>query len=1220
MFWRIAWHEVRFRFRALSTHVYFLLFFALSFLFINAAGGAFGDNFTLGGVSPNVAANSPYVLMLLTVLMSLFGVIITAAFMGQTIYRDYDSGIHPLTFTTPVRRIDFLGGRFVGALAVNLYIFMSFALGLMAGEVTPWLDAGEFGPFRLAAYLQPYLLFVVPNLLFTGALFFALVATTRKMLPNYIGGLLLLVGHSVATTLIDGNPIENSTIAALLDPFGLVTAEQATRYWTTADQNVQLLPLAGTLLANRLLWIGISVAIVAGLIARFRFAHAPRGGSGSANPPEDGVADALMAARSSALISRLNLPSVQPMHHGRARLQQFVTLTRRAFSEIVRDVYFYAIVAGGLVFLIIGANQVGTQYGTTVQPVTRIVANELSVSFGLFMIVLIVFYAGQLVWRERDLKVQPITDAMPVPGSLALASKLVALVGMVVVLQAVVMAVGLGTQVVKGYMQFEFGLYLSELFGMELVRHALFCALALAAHTIVNHKYVGHLLIILYYVGLGFLPQLGLEHPLFAYSSGVGIPYSDMNGYGHFLTRFGWTALHWSAVALVLALVARLLWVRGTETTLRARWRLARQRLTRPMALSLGGAGVLMLCTGAIVFYNVNVLHTYRTNDEEKALRARYERTYGPEKAPQLRLRAVDVSVELFPHRRDAAIRGAYTLVNKTGRALDTVYVHVGSSDALHLDTLALSRPATAAVTDDILGFRTYALDAPLTPRDTMTLTFRQAIRTQGFGGGLNALAENGTFLRNIMLPQIGYQPGQELATPSDREDYGLPPQPPLPPLNDSIARRTNTMSRHAGWIDFTATVGTAADQIALAPGHRDSTWVENGRRYARFTAQPPMAHFYTVVSARYDTVAARWTPPDTTDHAPVDITVYHHPTHTFNLGRMVDGAQAALDYYTAHFGPYQNRHLRIAEFPQYHGAFAQSFLGTVPFSESMGFILRFDEEDDIDFPFYVTAHEVAHQWWGHQVLAANVEGATLLIETLSQYSALMVMKQRYGEHQMRRFLEYELDRYLSGRSQERRAERPLVRVANQSYVHYRKGANVMYALQDYIGEDRVNTALRRLVDRTKFTEPPYPTSHALMRELEAVTPDSLRYVLDDGFRTITLYENRTTDATVAPTDDGRYRVMLDVTTRKVQADSLGAETEVAMNDWIDVGVFPPDTSDAPPEPLYLQKHRLESGEQTITVTVDEEPARAGIDPYAKLIDRDMDDNVTSTSRAASDD
>ncbi|WP_022836896.1 ABC transporter permease/M1 family aminopeptidase [Salisaeta longa] len=1219
MFWRIASHEVRFRFRALSTHVYFLLFFALSFLLVNVEGGAFGDG-GIGGLSPIVAANSPYAVMLYTTLFSFLGLIITAAFMGQTIYRDYASGIHPLMFTTPVRKLDLLGGRFVGALAVNLYIFASFALGLMAGEVTPWLDASEFGAFRLSAYLQPYLLFVIPNLLFTGALFFALAATTRKMLPNYIGGILLLVGHSIAATLIAGNPIENSTIAALLDPFGLITVDQVTRYWTTTEQNTRLVPLTGLLLANRLLWIGISGTIVAGVIARFRVAHLAGGGSADTTTADE-EADPLTAGRVSTLISQLDLPSVQLLYNSRARLQQLVALTRRAFSEIVRDVYFYAILAGGMVFLIIGANEIGQQYGTTVQPVTRIVANELSAGFGIIMVVLIAFYAGRLVWRERDLKVQPLTDTLPVPSSLALVSKFAALVGMVVVLQAVIMAVGIGTQLVKGYTQFELGLYVSELFGIGLLSNALFCALALVVHTVVNHKYVGHLLIILYYLSLAFLPQLGLEHPLYVFGGGISIPYSDLNGYGHYLTRFAWTALHWSAVALVLALIARLLWVRGNETTLRARWEQAKRRLTRPMALRLGGASTLMLCTGAVIFYNVNVLHTYRTNDEQKALRARYERTYGLlEDTPQPRVTAVNVAIDLFPSRRDATIAGSYTLVNKTPRAIDSVHVQLPPQDDVHVEQLTFSQPATIALNDKALGFRTYVLDAPLPPNDTLQLSLRQAIRTRGFAGDVDALVANGTFLRNNVLPQIGYQPRRELSTPSEREDYGLPPKPPLPPRNDSLAQRTNAFSRYADWIDFTATVSTAADQVALAPGHRDTTWLSDGRRYARFTTRAPMLHFYTVLSARYDTVAARWTPPDTASgQAPVDITVYHHPTHTFNLDRLVAGARTALDYYTTHFGPYQNRHLRIAEFPLYHGAFAQSFLGTIPFSESMGFIMRFDEESDIDFPFYVTAHEVAHQWWGHQVAPANVAGAAMLSETLSQYSALMVMKKRYGAHQMRRFLKYELDRYLKGRRTASRGERPLVRVAGQEYIHYQKGSNVMYALQDYIGEDRVNTALRRLINKTKFNKPPYPTSRELMQELEAVTPDSLQYILDDWFRTITLYENRTTKATYTPTGNGRYRVTLNVIARKVRADSLGAETEVAMNDWIDVGVFPPDTSDVPPEPLYLRKHRLKSGAQTITVTVDDEPARAGIDPYAKLIDRAVGDNVTTVARAADD-
>src|SRR5262249_21550114 len=149
---------------------------------------------------------------------------------------------------------------------------------------------------------------------------------------------------------------------------------------------------------------------------------------------------------------------------------------------------------------------------------------------------------------------------------------------------------------------------------------------------------------------------------------------------------------------------------------------------------------------------------------------------------------------------------------------------------------------------------------------------------------------------------------------------------------------------------------------------------------------------------------------------------IYHHPSHTADLDRMMSGMKDALQYCTDAFGPYQHRQARILEFPRY-ATFAQSFPNTIPYSEAIGFIARVDDADpnDVDFPYYVTAHEIAHQWWAHQVVGANVRGATMTSETLSQYTALMVMKKKYGKERMRRFLKFELDQYLFGRFGEKK-------------------------------------------------------------------------------------------------------------------------------------------------------------------------------------------------------
>ena len=175
------------------------------------------------------------------------------------------------------------------------------------------------------------------------------------------------------------------------------------------------------------------------------------------------------------------------------------------------------------------------------------------------------------------------------------------------------------------------------------------------------------------------------------------------------------------------------------------------------------------------------------------------------------------------------------------------------------------------------------------------------------------------------------------------------------------------------------------------------------------------------------------------------------------------------------------------------------------------------------------------------------MQGETFLVETLAQYSALMVMKQKYGEAKMQRFLQYELDRYLLGRSTEQKKELPLARVENQDYIHYRKGSLIMYALQDYIGEENLNRAIRAYRDEWAFKGPPYSSASDLIAKIRAVTPPHLQYMIDDFFETITLYDNRALSAKAKALPDGRYEVALKVFAKKRKADELGKETDAPL-------------------------------------------------------------------------
>lgn len=183
-----------------------------------------------------------------------------------------------------------------------------------------------------------------------------------------------------------------------------------------------------------------------------------------------------------------------------------------------------------------------------------------------------------------------------------------------------------------------------------------------------------------------------------------------------------------------------------------------------------------------------------------------------------------------------------------------------------------------------------------------------------------------------------------------------------------------------------------------------------------------------------------------------------------------------------------------------------------------------------MDYAFYVTAHEIAHQWWAHQVIGANVQGATVLSESLSQYSALMVMEQEYGRQHMRQFLKRELDGYLSGRGGEAIEELPLERVENQQYIHYQKGSLVFYRLREEIGEQALNRALKRFLQDKGYQQPPYTTSRELLAYIRAETPADRQQLVTDLFEKISFYDNRVMAASARKRDDGRYDVTLTCT------------------------------------------------------------------------------------------
>jgi aminopeptidase N len=232
--------------------------------------------------------------------------------------------------------------------------------------------------------------------------------------------------------------------------------------------------------------------------------------------------------------------------------------------------------------------------------------------------------------------------------------------------------------------------------------------------------------------------------------------------------------------------------------------------------------------------------------------------------------------------------------------------------------------------------------------------------------------------------------------------------------------------------------------------------------------------------------------------------------------------------------------------------------------------------------------------------------------ESFAQYSALLVMEKLYGREQIRKFLKTELDRYLRARGGEVVEELPLMRVENQGYIHYNKGAVVMYWLKEVVGEAVVNRALQKFLAEFAFKPAPYPSTTDFIRLLRAEAGPQHDQLITDLFEMITLYDMKAMDAKAKKRADGKYEVRFSIEGKKLYADGKGKETEATLNEAFEISAFTeePGKQGYKRESVLLMDRRvMKTGKQVVTLLTDVLPKFVGVDPYNKRIDRNSDDN-----------
>ena len=1184
--WKFIKHEWKYWLNAPMTWIFLLINTML------VMGAVSSDNINIGGGVGSVFKNAPSVIQKYYGVMSLLCLLMTTAFLNATANRDFEHGMYQFIFTSPIKKRDYYFGKFIGATSIAMLPLLGVSIGALIGPFMPWAQAERYGDIVWSGHIQGIVAFAIPNTIIAASLIYLLAILFRSNMVSFIGSMLILILYVVSSGFTED--IQKEWLANLLDPFGFRPESIASKYMTVDEKNHAAAPLQGAFLLNRIIWVSIALLVL--ILSYFKFSFSAK---------KQKVKKESKASLTS-LIPTTQYQQFTQNSSTKFSWTQFFHLLKFETKSIIKNPTFIIIAILGLMNMSASLTSFTGRYGGSQYPVTYDVIDAIRGSFYLFLIGIITFYTGVLVWKERDAKVNEIQDATPVQTlNLFLPKLLAMIIALACVLLTTILA-GVIAQTFLGYHRYEMDVYFKSLLLIDLSSFSFLVVIALLFHYLINNRYIAYFAFVAFIILNQFIWQLfQINTNMLKFGSTPSITYSDMNGFGPFVPSTLWFTLYWIIFSILLCICIYAFFVRGKETDFLHRWNVAKSIFSKQKLAVLFSIIGFISCAG-FVYYNTKVLNTY---DSEKVLEQKqvsYEKKYKQyQNLIQPSFYKFDYNINIFPKERSLTanvIAYAHNASNQNIRELHFTMPQIPDSVTILIENASLQSDDTE------LDYRIYSLNQELKPGDSLKIEFKVSRITKGFENEVSftQLTQNGSFFNNSdILPSFGYDENVEISDKNKRKKFDLPKRLKMPLLddNDLATRKNNYITDDADWVEVNTTISTSSDQIAIAPGSLIKTWDESGRNYFQYKLDHKSLNFYSFISANFEVERKKWNG--------VDLEEYYIKEHKYNVPNMIKSLEKSLEYYTTNFGPYRHKQCRIIEFPRY-SSFAQAFPGTMPYSEGIGFIadLREVTTDDIDQVYYVVAHEMGHQYWAHQLCGANMQGSELMSEGFAQYSALMVMEKEYGKEKMQKFLEYEMDGYLRGRSTEFEAERPLMKSEHQGYIHYQKASVILYYLKEMIGEQKVNEALKGLIDTFGYKEPPYPSSIAAIDAFRNVTPDSLQYLIKDLFENITLFSNRVLDPTYKK-DGDQYIVTFKTSSEKFYSDSLGNETVTPISDYIDIAVFAkPETKKSMGKPLVYQRQKINQKENTFTFTVKEKPYQVGIDPYNYLVDRIPSDNV----------
>lgn len=1207
----IVSYELKYWFKQYPIYIYAAIFFLLGFSAMLIGGDILNEQ------EPDPLGqaffNAP--IKLYTNLFCQLNVLIfflLPAIFGNALNRDFASNMDKVLYAYPVKSKSYFLGKYIAAGITSIFVVFCLGLGAAIGECMPGLDESFIRPFDIFAYLQIYSLYVIPTVLIIGAMVFSSVALSRNIYAGYLTIILIIVLRMIIRSTLRHPDFH--FLAASLDPYTTMTALYSTQEWSITEINSLLLPLKKVVLYNKLVWCALSSLLFVWAYSTFKLEH---------DLPFKIFKRKFKKNESEPTIQSTKKYSPTDIIYENSLGQKIKTIwsiSEVEFKSIIFSRGFLGLILGLAILMVIVIGQVNPDLIASKRPFTQIILYVPMIFYGFVVNLITFIYSGQLVHKARSVEMNQLIDVSISSNWTLMLSKLLTLIKIQFILLFIVMLVGIAIQTFSGFYQFDLAQYILRLFYIALVPHIVWAVVALFVHSILPNQYLGIFLLILAMFGFAGIESQGVKAQVLRFNEFPILQFSDLLGFGREIWTYHVYAVYWLLSASILLIFTYLVWNRGTVSTIKERLKVFSHRFNPYLKAILLLAVISFFSTGFWIHSKTKTANNQLDKEQLNKHKAAKEIELSDYfEINQPSLTGLKLQVDLYPNQRRYEATGTLTYVNKSDSDIEILWLDKKTTNII---THSVNHPHKTIAVDSLLHLTLLELDQALVPGDSINFQFELKSPENTLFKVNSEVQTNGCFI----MPDF---PGIGIAD-FRLKDSVMRKSLALPQLSNSQRYPEDSLSLtrsyvHSDFLDYEAIVSTASDQRAFTSGTLVDDWLDDDRHYYQYKSKGKVRNGFIFQSGRFGIFKEAYKGKN--------LEIHHHPQHMHNLESMMEGMKATIDFCEKYYAPYQFDAMRIIEFPQTYGNFAQSFANTIAYSEIAGFLNNIDttSTESWDSPFRLTTHEMSHQWWGHQVVPADALGSKFITEGSADYVAAKIMGLTKGELRKQNLLEASRLIYFRSRKNAGQ-EAPLIYVPmEQTFVAYQKGSLALNAISSYLGGDKLDQAMGRYFKAVKFQEAPYTSSIEFIDSIKAVTPDSLQYLVSDYLTKVILYDNKILAAKVESINENQFKLNLELQISKyenhlhqnkvrqnnngISAQAITIENQLVeslpLKDYIYLGVYAKD-SQGEEKLAHYQAYRFDEIRNNLSILLTKKPTKVVIDPKLLLLDQNIEDNVKS--------